>query len=192
MASDKHVISLRIVHEVPGRIRCKCDGLSDAPEIAQRIDEFAAQLTGIESVTIRAANESVILRYSLEETSAPAFRREIGRHARLVRLSAPDPTEDMPLGEEMIHRVRRFWTRADHHIAGATKGSLDLRSSLPWLFILIGFRQVAVSPDLPAIPWYTAFYHSLQTVFLYRDEKRKAQDEDVELFAGPDILEGDD
>lgn len=175
------LLSFLVEHEVPGRMRVRCTGLNEDPTLAERISSLADALPGIEDVSIRAATSSVVFRYSLEETSPHRFTESLRRHAHVRHLSRRRQPE-MPIGEEMIHAVRRFWTHADHRLAGASAGKIDLRSSLPWVFMFVGMRQLVVHPEFAALPWYTAFYHSVQTIFMFRDESHPNSLEDESLL----------
>ncbi|HEY3412748.1 MAG TPA: hypothetical protein VGM51_06790 [Armatimonadota bacterium] len=176
------LISLIVEHEVPGRIRLQCVGLKGNPSLAESIASMADVLPGIEGVSIRAMTGSVVFQYSLEETSPHHFVESLRRHAHVRRRPHAARPPEMPVGAEMIHAVRRFWTHADHRLAGASSGKVDLRSTLPWLFMFVGMRQLAINPDVAALPWYTAFYHSVQTIFMFRDETEPNAPEDDALL----------
>lgn len=175
-------ISMIVEHEVPGRLRVRCVGLKDDHALADRIGSFSESLPGIEDVSIRALTGSVVFQYSVEETSPHHFLESLRRHAHVRHRSQAVRPPEMPIGAEMIHAVRRFWTHADHKLAGASAGKVDLRSSLPWVFMFVGMRQLATNPEVAALPWYTAFYHSVQTIFMFRDETEPNAPEDDALL----------
>jgi hypothetical protein len=151
--------------------------------MAAAVEAIAGDLPGMDRVDVRPATQSVVFRYSLEDTDPAAFRAALearaavsdGRDAPL-----PVPVSSRPLGEQLIHQVRRWWLEADRQVLQATGGAVDLRSSVPWILLFLALRQLIVNRQLGAMPWYTAFYYSLQAILRYpADEEPAMPDEGV-------------
>lgn len=172
-------LRLEIVHEVPGRLRARCPDLATHPALEAEFERLGAALPGADGVSVHPRTCSVVFRYSLEDTSPATFRAALSARANLVR-GVPDAARPAafdggkplrPLGAEMIRATRRGWRQADRWVSESTEGRLDLRSSVPWVMLFLALRQIALHSHLPALPWYTALYYSLQALLRYPPEE---------------------
>ncbi len=173
---------LEILHEVPGRLRARCPDLAREPARVAELERLGSVLPGADGVSVRPRTNSVVFSYSLEDTTPVAFREALSAHAHLLR-TTPDTeapsgstTDRMkrhrPVGAELILATRRGWNQADRWVCETTEGRLDLRSSVPWLMFFLAVRQIALNSHLPALPWYTALYYSLQAIMRYPGEEQ--------------------
>ncbi len=191
--SDLH--PLEIVHAVPGRVRLRAVTLRDDPAQARDVEALARELPGFESVAVRPQTSSVIVRYSLEDTDPASFHAALASRFDLReprKTAPPAPTAPdtpaaprpvpRPLGAQLTRQVRRLWVFGNRKTLSATGGLLDLHSSVPWVLLFLGIRQVVISSSLGPLPWYTAFYYALQAVMRYPDleEAERAGDEATE------------
>lgn len=166
-------VPLVLVHETPGRVRLRCVGLRENSGLGETVRSVVRDLPGLDGVSVRPGSESLVLRYSLEDSTPDEFMQALRSR---VDLSAP-PAEDgagaaavEPIGAQLIHSLRSGWTRANRKVFYATQGRMDLQSSVPWVMLFLALRQIVGGGNLPALPWYTALYYSLQAILRYPDE----------------------
>jgi hypothetical protein len=163
-------LTLELVHEVPGRVRARCGALRGDASVAGVLEGMARELPGFERVVVRAATGSVVIHYSLEDTEPSVFRTALAHRVKLARRPPRrSPLPSQPLGAQLIHQVRRWWKESDRWVRHQTRGTLDLRSSVPWVLLFLSLRQIATNPRLGALPWYNAFYYSLMTIMRYEE-----------------------
>jgi hypothetical protein len=166
-------LHLVIVHEVPGRLRARCRGLRRDAALGQAVEALAEGLPGLADLRVHPATESVIFQYSLEDTNPAAFRGALQNRASLT---APGPEglasvdsygPYRPVGARLIEAVRSGWAWSDREALRVTRGTLDVRSTVPWVLLAVAVRQMAINPNLEAIPWWTAFSYSVQALIRY-------------------------
>src|SRR3712207_1195233 len=104
-------LRLEVIHEVPGRLRARCPGLRTDPALAAALENVALTLPGSDGVTVRPEVESVVFRYSLEESDPAAFRAALATQAEVVSPAAPPPGQrrKQTIGRQLVHQVRRWW-----------------------------------------------------------------------------------
>ncbi|MFN3648588.1 MAG: hypothetical protein ACK47B_03320 [Armatimonadota bacterium] len=187
------VLRLEVVHAVPGRLRARCPGLRADERRPAELERLAAGLPGLERIEVRPSTESVVFHYALEETTPEAFRNALAQRCLLVdrtdeptAMAPPDAGAPVPVGGLMIRGVKRQWRQADRAVYRATGGALDLRTTVPWVLLFLAIRQIATSQYLPALPWYTALYYSLQAITRYPDGDQEALPESAGPAEGAD------
>lgn len=178
-------LRLEVAHEVPGRLRARCPGLRERPELAARLEEAGRELPGIERVSVRPATGSVVFEYSLEDVDPARFHAALAAKAELVAGARGRPPAagrkrvhraPRPLGARLIRAVRHGWRRADHWVLRESRGNLDLTSTMPWVLVFLSLRQIFTHPRLPGLPWYNAFYYGLQAILRYPEDVTAIED----------------
>jgi hypothetical protein len=170
-------LRLEIAHTVPGRVRLRCPALREDPSVAGSLQDLADGLPGLERLTVRPTTASVILTYSLEDTTPEAFRKALGARAEVVEPEERTPFAGAPtthaapraepIGQTLTRELCDLWDRADREVRERTNNHLDVRQSVPWVLFLLGVAQVARSGSLPMLPWYAAIYYSIQAILRY-------------------------
>ncbi len=162
------------IHVVAGRLRLRCPGLRSSPAWAGELQAIGNRLPGIERVEVRPATESVVFRYSLEDVTPAAFRAALESAIEIAEPEPPSPTAAAPsgpVGAQMIQALQRSWFDADRKVLEATGGTLDVRSTVPWVLLVIAVRQITAYESLAVIPWYTAFSYALQALLRYPNDR---------------------
>lgn len=134
---------LEVQHYIKGRIRLKVNSLIQDDEKAKELVGKLASLNGIEDISVNTLIGSVLIKFS-EEVVDPITL--IG--AVLSILGLEEEVFDKKNGK-LFSGMREVIESIDFAIYNKTKGILDLKSTIAFLFIINGIRKIRQNPIMP-------------------------------------------
>ena len=186
---------LKIVHQVPGRIRMKIPSAKGNPEQLQSYKEVLSLLPGVEDIELNPVTGSIILKYDPDRHDFHAdFTGHVDRHNAEPRRPRP-PTNEIDavaikiqqeaeyLAEhsETARAFVDFCSKVDHEIKIATKNVLDLKMLLA--VGVIGFTVFEVGAAAATPVWVTLTLFGMNHFI----EMQTAEDEESAEAAGSTV-----
>ncbi len=157
--------ALRIVHQVPGRIRIKIKSAKGNPEKLEDYKQTLSMLPGIEHVDVSPETGSIVLKYDPDRQSdfQLGFQKQTSQGAARPR----PPTNDIDalatnIQQEMEYLAEHsdaaraivdFCKNADRHIKLATSNMLDLKMLLAIGVVAFTVLEVGATSATPV--WVT-------------------------------------
>ena len=158
---------LKIVHQVPGRIRMKIPSAKGNPEQLQSYKEVLSLLPGVEDIELNPVTGSIILKYDPDRHDFHAdFTGHVDRHNAEPRRPRP-PTNEIDAVAIKIQQeaeylaehsrtapvVVDFCREADREINIATDNVLDLKMLLAVAVVGVTIFEVGAAAATPV--WVT-------------------------------------
>ncbi|MBL6614183.1 MAG: hypothetical protein ISP45_09245 [Reyranella sp.] len=158
---------LKIVHQVPGRIRMKIPSAKGNPEQLQAYKEVLSLIPGVEDIELNPVTGSVVLKYDPDRHDFHAdFTGHVDRHNAEPRRPRP-PTNEIDAVAQKIQQeaeylaehsrtarvVVDFCREADREIKIATDNVLDLKMLLA--VAVVGFTIFEVGAAAATPVWVT-------------------------------------
>jgi hypothetical protein len=168
------VSGLRVVHEIPGRLRIRVPPDVDLPRLAEAVRTEP----GVLSSTGSARTRGLLVLYEPESQSGEALKDALGRHSGLdVPYESPPPaavaTRRGRPGSAVAHALRRGVGEIDQHVHQATRGLVGLSGLLPLALSTWAVSQL-LRGRVSALSWSSALWYAHA---LFRDYQAPAPPE---------------
>jgi len=170
MASERYI---RVVHELPGRLRLRLSWLGREPDLAVSLADRLAECRGVIEVAIRPRTGSVLCTFDPEIIDAAGIVDAVQRHAQAATVlargqSAPGPRRPVARsGSSMGHALADAFRGIDADVAAATDGRLDLGVIAALAFAGLGAGEVLFTRQLPAPPWFNLAWWAFRTFTMF-------------------------
>jgi Heavy metal associated domain 2 len=149
--------TLRVVHDIPGRLRLRLPRGVGAAGLSDVID----RLPGAQSSVWSPRTGSLLIRYDPDVLNAAAITQAVAEHADLVR-PAPDdlPGATATAGRAPVARaIVETFSDINGRVAHRTRGRLDLGILIPVALVLWAGRQLLRSP-ITSLSWTSALWYA--------------------------------
>ncbi len=161
-------ISLKIEHQVPGRVRMKIAAGKGNPELLKQISEAFGVIPGIEEIAVNPTTGSVILHYDADrhdefhgsfrqhyEAHGAANGGMLGAETELDKLthSIEAEAEFLARHSHSARAVFDFVKMVDREIKLATNNTIDLK--IAFAIGIIGFAVFEVGATVSTPVWLT-------------------------------------
>lgn len=171
-ALDESRHHLRVIHEIPGRLRARWPMLRNLPlELRADLEDRIATHPGVLAVELRPLTGSILVDHDPEHLG-PRGALELLRDACGVRLvlgledDAPAPAQRPPGAGEptrLALAAARFFDQLSDDVRAATDGRADLATLVPLSFFTLGVLEVAATREVPAPPWWSLCWWSFRS-----------------------------
>jgi copper chaperone CopZ len=161
---------LRLVHELPGRIRLRASWFREEPEEARRIATALAALEGVMEVRVRPRTGSILCRCDPERVDAA---RLLGKLRALTGVDMVlGPTDPPPIrvgvspaagGSSVGRATAKAFREIDEDLLRYTEGRLDLGTLTTLGFLVAGGLEMAVTRTIPIPPWFNLAWWGFRT-----------------------------
>ncbi len=161
-------ISLKIEHQVPGRVRMKIAAGKGNPELLKQISEAFGVIPGIEEIAVNPTTGSVILHYDADrhdefhgsfrqhyEAHGAANGGMLGAETELDKLthSIEAEAEFLARHSHSARAIVDFVKMVDREIKLATNNTIDLK--IVFAIGIIGFAVFEVGATVSTPVWLT-------------------------------------
>jgi hypothetical protein len=161
---------LRLVHELPGRIRLRASWFREEPEEARRIATALAALEGLMEVRVRPRTGSILCRCDPERVDAAHL---LGKLRALTGVDMVlGPTDPPPIrvgvspaagGSSVGRATAKAFREIDEDLLRYTEGRLDLGTLTTLGFLVAGGLEMAVTKTIPIPPWFNLAWWGFRT-----------------------------
>lgn len=95
---------VRVVHQLPGRMRVRVDGARSEAEMLRKVEPLLARMPRTASIEVRPGSASVVIHYGGERTgpNAAAVQSKAGAYARSTALA---PKLFAPIAASLVTRL---------------------------------------------------------------------------------------
>jgi hypothetical protein len=144
---------VRVVHDLPGRVRLRVTALDDCGDHARILAERLPAIQGVQGVTVSPTTRSVLITYN------PAAVRPALLFAAVVRLLGLDRAIDRPPRPVVARELRDVCRALNRAVYERTGGIIDLHTAVLIVFIALGVRkmlqqQSAILPAGLSMVWW--------------------------------------
>ena len=166
---------LKIIHQVPGRIRMKVPSAKGKPEQLEAYKEVLSLIPGVEGIDVNPVTGSIILKYDADQHGQfhAGFSTHVDRHHSEPKGPRRPPTNEIDLVASKIQQeaeylaehsrtaraVVDFCAHADREIRVATGNVLDLKMLLA--AGVVGFTIFEVGAAAATPVWVTLLLFGL-------------------------------
>jgi hypothetical protein len=172
---------IRIVHELPGRLRLRLPWLRGRPDEARDLADLLARLDASMDVELRPWTGSLLCRFDPErvgpERVLKALRRATGV-AIVRRRGEPAPELEAGLRRaagvragRFSHAMRESVRAINRSVMQHTEGHLDLGALAALGFLALGAAEIVAARTLPVPPWFNLAWWSFRTLTIVGDEQ---------------------
>jgi hypothetical protein len=173
------MIRADVVHRLRGRLRLRADGLCRQSTLLDRIKQDLLAFPGVLGVRGSEIAGSLLIEYDPAALSETVLLRHLtDRHdlvADAVNSETIDANDGLGAGGEgggksprLARAIQTPFERANETLFDLTDGYLDLRYTLPVIFVVMGTWKVLSASSLPSIPWYTYYWMSFRLFTIFR------------------------
>ena len=161
-------MALRVMHQIPGRLRVQSAVLRQRTNVLLRIENEVSTLKGVAAVRTNAVTGSVVIEYDSRHCGNDVVLQRIAKASGLaVEIPALNggPTEPqlgsggMPYLAEAIQEPVQL---VDRGLFRLTRGYMDLRYAAPMALAMYGTFKLIREGPVPAIPWYLLYWWSFR------------------------------
>jgi len=145
--------ALTVVHALPGRVRLRLPATADDEGLTQAV----SALDGVIGCTWSPRTRSLLVRYEPRVIEAATIADEVADHAGIDAPALPSNghAESPPL--KLV--VPALFAQANQRVAAATRGTLDIASSIPLL--LVGWAALELVRGRTApLAWSSALWYA--------------------------------
>jgi hypothetical protein len=155
------VAGLRVVHEIPGRLRVRVPPGVDLPRLADSVRTEP----GVIGSTWSARTRGLLVVYDPERIAATALREVLSRHSGREALEEPDVAVVRPISEPrrpdqaVATALRESVGELDRRVQRTTRGLMGLRGLLPLALLTWAVSQVLRGRAGP-LSWSSAAWYA--------------------------------
>jgi hypothetical protein len=182
---DELPLFIRVMHEVPGRVRFRLPWLHRVPEQATPLAERLAAIEGMREVAVRARTGSVLCVFDPEQLdrarihevlkSTTGAERVLGREERALEVGQViAPLDGAPVARATVRAFREL--NAD--VIAAFGGRIDLPSLAVLGFLVAGASEVVATRKLPMPPWFNLSWWAFRMFMTLEKDALLAERED--------------
>jgi hypothetical protein len=176
--------TLKIAHQVPGRIRMKMPQAKGNPELLEQMKQTFAVIPGIEQVAVNPATGSIVLHYDADRHDE--FHSHLERHTGCRGRPAPtneiddlankieQEAEFLAENSQAARMVVDFFKEVDRQIKAGSSNTIDLKIVLA--VGIAGFTIFEVGATAATPVWVTLAVFGLNHLILVNS--REAQNLD--------------
>ena len=152
---------LRVVHELPGRLRVRVPPSVDLPRLADAVRTEP----GVLGSTWSARTRGLLVVYDAERIAATTLREALSRHSGREPLQEPDvavarlPAETRRPGEAVAAAFRETVGELDRRVQQTTRGLMGLGGLLPLALLTWAASQVLRGRAGP-LSWSSAVWYA--------------------------------
>ncbi len=165
------MMSLQIVHSIPGRLRIKSSNLQNNADILTRIKEIIASIDGVNEVHTSPITGSVLTIYDPERTGKDMMIKKI---LEVSGLKLASPTSRGIRSVEHVTPEEPYLTQAtmdfihsiNNNILSLTRGYMGLGYLIPLFLFTYGTIKLVRQGPIPAVPWYLFYWWSFRTFII--------------------------
>ncbi len=160
------MIRAAVLHRLPGRLRIRGDALCGQDAALRAIEQELSAFAGVMKVTGNNVTGSVLIEYDADVLSdgqlLVRLRQTLDFTTEESATDSSDPVGDAPVSDspKVAAVIQSPFDRVDEMLKELSDGFLDLRYSVPVVFIVLGTWKVLMSSSPPGIPWYMYYWMS--------------------------------
>jgi hypothetical protein len=160
---------LRLVHELPGRIRLRASWFREEPEEARRVANELAAREGVIEVRVRPRTGSILCRCDPERVDAAGLLETLRSLTGVEMVLGP--TDPPPIrieaqragGSSVGRATAKAFREVDEDLLRYTEGRLDLGTLTTLGFLVAGGLEMAVTRTIPIPPWFNLAWWGFRT-----------------------------
>jgi len=161
-------MTIRVVHQIPGRLRVQSVALRQRSDDLQRIENEVRTLDGVAAVRTSLVTGSVVIEYDVRHCGNEAVLQRIAKASGLavdvpaLNGGSAEPglrSAGVPHLADAIQEPVRL---VDRGLFRLTHGYMDLRYAAPMALALYGTLKLMREGPVPAIPWYLLYWWSFR------------------------------
>jgi hypothetical protein len=155
------VDGLRVVHELPGRLRVRVPSNVDLPRLAEAVRTEP----GVIGSTSAARTRGLLVVYDPERLSATALRDALSRHSGRAPLEEPNaaaarlPAETRRPGQAVAAALRETVGELDRRVQRTTRGVVGLGGLFPLALSTWAVSQI-VRGRVDPLSWSSALWYA--------------------------------
>jgi hypothetical protein len=176
------MIQAVVHHRLSGRLRIRAEGMCGQTTLLRRVEQDLASLPAVSRVSGNELTGSLLIEYD------PAYQSEDQLLDRLAHVhditTAGESESNDPAGAVHSHgssprlaqAIQSPFDHANQMLLDVTRGYLDLRYSLPVMFVVAGTWKVLKYVGQPPVPWYMYYWMAFNLFSMFRvmEEKEPA------------------
>jgi hypothetical protein len=152
---------LQIVSHFPGRLRVRAEMFRFLPDVADEVVERLSGEPGVSEARVSRVTGSLLVLYTPRALEVPRLVQIVVRAAGLRGIevdASEDWTQDAPQGVRVRQRLGAY----NEALQSATRGKLDLRTSLPGALVATG-AALFVAGRRRVPEWYDLLFWAFVT-----------------------------